>query len=475
MRSAISVAFCLSAVVFATTFFGGRTTERTAASSTVFTQDEVPPGGGGEFVAPVDEVTDVQREQIKLEIDLNIARLEAEGKLGPAEMEAIPLIWPVQKAAGFAAFNIDAISNYVDHNAAFPNQLRDWNCGNRTYDLAGGYNHAGIDIFLWPYSWYTMDQNGAEIVAAAPGVIVSKVDGFPDRSCAMGSGQWNAVYVRHADNSVAWYGHMKTGSTTSKSVGDTVAQGEKLGVVGSSGNSSGPHLHFELYNANNQLQDPFQGACNQMNANSWWVTQEPYRVPRLNGLTTGGAAPVFPACPLPEIPNLKTTFAPGEQIFTTAYYRDQLIGATTQFSLVRPDGTNHVAWNQTSQQNYSASWWWWSWTLPTNAPAGNWKLRAVFSGNTFETPFVVAVPVATISGRVTTPSGQNLRNAVVTLIDSSNARRTATTSSFGLYSFDNVPTGGAYTMTVASKRYRFSARNVQITGNLTGIDFVGLE
>lgn len=476
MRSTLAFVFGVACVAVLCAYaFTSFPAEKAAAASPVLAVDEIPPQGGGEFIAPTDEMTDEQREQIKLEISLNIARLEAEGKLRPATTDAVPLIWPVRKAAGYPVFDVEGISNYVDHNAAVQNQLRDWNCGTRTYDLASGYNHAGIDIFLWPHSWYMMDQGGAEIVAAAPGVIVNKIDGNPDRSCAMGGGQWNAVYIRHADNSVAWYGHMKTGSTTTKSVGESVVAGEKIGIVGSSGNSTGPHLHFELYNANNQLQDPFAGTCNLMNANSWWVNQEPYRVPRLNGLTTGGAAPVQPACPAPEIPNIKTTFAPGEQIFTTAYYRDQLPNVTTQFSLVRPDGTVHQGWSQTIQQTHNAAWWWWSWTLPTNAPTGNWKLRAVYSGNTFETPFVVAAPVATISGRVTTPTGQNLRNAVVSLIDANNVRRTATTSSFGLYSFDNVTIGGSYTISAANKRYRFTPQIRTITGNLSNVDFVGQE
>ena len=50
----------------------------------------------------------------------------------------------------------------------------------------------------------------------------------------------------HADGSVAWYGHMKAGSLTNKAVGQTVSSGEYLGIVGSSGNSTGPHLHFGI-------------------------------------------------------------------------------------------------------------------------------------------------------------------------------------------------------------------------------------
>jgi len=89
--------------------------------------------------------------------------------------------------------------------------------------------------------------------------------------------------------------------------------------------------------------------------------------------------------------------------------------------------------------------------------------------------FTARPTIATVSGRVTTPSGLNLRNAVVALIDSQGVRRTATTSSFGLYSFGDTTTGQSYTLTVSSKRYRFSPQILQIDCNLTNVDFVGLE
>ncbi len=85
------------------------------------------------------------------------------------------------------------------------------------------------------------------------------------------------------------------------------------------------------------------------------------------------------------------------------------------------------------------------------------------------------VAFVTVSGRVTTPTGQNLRNAVVSLIDANNVRRIATTSSFGLYSFTNVPTGQTFTLTVGSKRYRFAPQVRSFTENTANVDFVGLE
>jgi len=82
---------------------------------------------------------------------------------------------------------------------------------------------------------------------------------------------------------------------------------------------------------------------------------------------------------------------------------------------------------------------------------------------------------AQITGRVVTPGGQALRNAIVTVIDANGNRLTATTSSFGVYTFASVQTGQIYTATVTSKRYRFSPQTLQVTGNLTNVDFTGLE
>ncbi len=82
---------------------------------------------------------------------------------------------------------------------------------------------------------------------------------------------------------------------------------------------------------------------------------------------------------------------------------------------------------------------------------------------------------ASISGRVLTPSGLGLRNAVVNLTDSLGQRRTATSSSFGVYQFDGVATGQTYTLSVASKRYRFAARVQDVSGQITDLDFTGLE
>ena len=88
-----------------------------------------------------------------------------------------------------------------------------------------------------------------------------------------------------------------------------------------------------------------------------------------------------------------------------------------------------------------------------------------------------AAPAAnvTVSGRVLTSDGRGLRNATVSMTSSQGVVRTATTSSFGLFSFDSVSTGDVYTFRVISRLFRFSPQAVQVTDNLALPDFVGVE
>lgn len=86
-----------------------------------------------------------------------------------------------------------------------------------------------------------------------------------------------------------------------------------------------------------------------------------------------------------------------------------------------------------------------------------------------------AAPPVSVGGRVLMPDGQGLRNAVVSMTDPQGSVRTAVTSSFGFYNFENVPPDRPYTIRVSSKRYRFSPRNVLVNDNLSDVNFVGLE
>ena len=78
-----------------------------------------------------------------------------------------------------------------------------------------------------------------------------------------------------------------------------------------------------------------------------------------------------------------------------------------------------------------------------------------------------------VSGRILTPDGRGLRNATVTITDSLGVQRTATTSSFGHYRFEDVEVGSTLVMSVTSNRYRYTPRVVQVFDTLADVDFTG--
>lgn len=104
-----------------------------------------------------------------------------------------------------------------------------------------GAYHAGIDI-------YSDNIRGAKICAAADGTVIRAVNGCPhdygkNGSCGCGGGYGNYCIIDHGNGYWTLYGHSE-GITVS--VGQTVKQGDVLGTVGSTGYSTGPHLHFEV-------------------------------------------------------------------------------------------------------------------------------------------------------------------------------------------------------------------------------------
>ncbi|MBQ8826402.1 MAG: peptidoglycan DD-metalloendopeptidase family protein [Oscillospiraceae bacterium] len=95
-------------------------------------------------------------------------------------------------------------------------------------DHFGGYrNHKGLDIAA-PY--------GTPIYAAESGTVTETGTGW-------NGGYGNAVKISHDDGNVTYYAHM---SSIAINYGDYVVKGQLIGYVGSTGSSTGNHLHFEV-------------------------------------------------------------------------------------------------------------------------------------------------------------------------------------------------------------------------------------
>jgi len=103
-------------------------------------------------------------------------------------------------------------------------------------------------------------QSGAMWVTAHTGQDFSAATGTPVYAVTSGTvrasyhdSYGNLVQLNLADGTVFYYAHLSAFSIRD---GDTVQAGQQLGEVGSTGNSSGPHLHFEVRDASNRHFDP---------------------------------------------------------------------------------------------------------------------------------------------------------------------------------------------------------------------------
>ena len=103
------------------------------------------------------------------------------------------------------------------------------------YGARWGVFHWGIDL---------ANSIGTPILAAADGVVV-------ESGPASGFGLW--VRIRHSDGATTVYGHINRSLVTE---GQKVRAGQEIAEMGNRGNSTGPHLHFEVWNPAGQKINP---------------------------------------------------------------------------------------------------------------------------------------------------------------------------------------------------------------------------
>jgi murein DD-endopeptidase MepM/ murein hydrolase activator NlpD len=157
---------------------------------------------------------------------------------------------PVACAMGSECF----VQNHFDRDPG-PG-FRDYHCGDLAYD-----GHTGTDIRVLDY---VAMERGVEVVAAAPGQVRRVRDGEPDvnmrvagESAVKGRESGNFVVLDHGDGWRTIYAHLKRDSVAVRP-GQTVASGDRLGLVGLSGRTEFPHVHFGVFHRGRAL-DPFVG------------------------------------------------------------------------------------------------------------------------------------------------------------------------------------------------------------------------
>lgn len=143
------------------------------------------------------------------------------------------------------------IQKYVDVD---PGPARtDYRCGPVTTD-----GHDGVDFRI---NGLTAMARGVPVTAAAAGTVLRIRDHVVDRAVRAGGGDppaGNAVVIDHGDGWESQYSHLRQGSVTVRP-GDKVAAGAKIGLVGLSGETEYPHLHFAIRHQGRPV-DPFTGA-----------------------------------------------------------------------------------------------------------------------------------------------------------------------------------------------------------------------
>jgi hypothetical protein len=110
-------------------------------------------------------------------------------------------------------------------------------------DLTGAYGWAATDYIIAPW------DGVIEKIERNVTLIAGTGEGASERAKEierLGIGGGNYVQLRHNKHIQTVYKHLQFGTVTDKKVGDVVSVGETLGYMGSTGMSTGAHLHFEV-------------------------------------------------------------------------------------------------------------------------------------------------------------------------------------------------------------------------------------
>jgi hypothetical protein len=285
------------------------------------------------------------------------------GKADDRSARRISLVLPVRCALEQSCW----VQKYADL-AAGP-ELRDYRCGMLTTD-----SHDGTDFRLASLSQM---ESGVQVVAAEAGTVLRVRNSEPDlgagpASFALGREAGNGLVIDHGDGWETQYSHLKRGSVSVRP-GDRVAAGEPIGLIGLSGDTEYPHLHFSV-RYNGLKIDPFTGLMfpaqcgSSTNASLWkpatlsampYLTPQVVRVAITNEPQTRATLRVSDPHP------------PGRQ--DAMLVMVEMIGAEAgtivEFDLLSPDARQIVAKQMTIERpNLS-----WIGYAGKNAPVAGWQ------------------------------------------------------------------------------------------------------
>ncbi|MEZ6125032.1 MAG: peptidoglycan DD-metalloendopeptidase family protein [Planctomycetaceae bacterium] len=265
------------------------------------------------------------------------------------------LVWPIEGTP----FVTTTVANYVDTNPL--SGIGDYHGGALSYN-----GHDAWDI--GPPGFLQQDE-GLELYAAADGVVVSAHDGEYDRQTA-----WldpapaaNYVIIDHGDGWRTLYWHMREDSVT-VNVGDIVQAGDVIGYMGSSGISTGTHVHFTLQHYGFTVEPMFDESTYMASPVGYVGDQRALMQATVTNYNPGPHHQEHPS----EVRNFKQQS--GTTVYVIGDFSGIQVGDLIEYVWKKPDGTTWLTTSHTSTGNYGSSWWWWSRTLPTVPDLGTWTI-----------------------------------------------------------------------------------------------------
>ena len=197
-----------------------------------------------QLIAEMEKDIDSYKELLALEeaeeeaVKAEIAELEEEYAAAKAREEAAWLAQQQQQQqqqGGGGNANVPSNTSSTYLWPSYTSLITSY-YGYRIHPVYGYYKfHAGVDIGA---------GGGTSIWAASSGTVITST---------FGSGYGNYVVIRHDDGNYSLYAHM---SSRAVSAGQYVGRGQVIGYVGSTGVSTGNHIHYEVWNSSRQTTDP---------------------------------------------------------------------------------------------------------------------------------------------------------------------------------------------------------------------------
>jgi murein DD-endopeptidase MepM/ murein hydrolase activator NlpD len=299
-----------------------------------------------------------------------------------------PSMLAVYPVAGQTGRDI-AIPFYVDVDPGGAG--RDFNCGRLAF---GG--HKGHDPYIRSFKEQAI---GVPVFAARDGVVHAVRDGQPDENVTDDpSFLSNYVFLRHGTDELTQYVHLKKDSITVQ-VGQFVTAGTQIGMVGSSGPSRAPHIHFEARMLNVAFE-PMAGPCRP--GKSFFIDQpEAVGAMMLGASFSHQSFADFRPAPFDDAPHTGTFVAGNQKIYFKADMAN--VSASTKYRLLLqpPGGSASALASSGTLFSYDAAlaavWW----GIDVNLDrTGTWNVvLEVENGPTFTLPFTVVSSQAAVVNR----------------------------------------------------------------------------